>query len=252
MEVIPAIDLRGGRVVRLYQGDFNRETVYSADPVATALEWQRAGATRVHVVDLDGAREGRMVNVDAIKAIASSLDIPVQVGGGIRDVMTAKMLIHSSGVERVVFGTAAIYAPDTVKMACEELGSEAVIVGVDAREGKVAVQAWSETVAVSAEELIMSMLEMSVHRFIYTDISADGTLTGPNLQAVAALVEKVPARIISSGGVSTIKDMEHLERLGVEGVIVGRALYTGDVDMEEAVSRFGGKAKNIIGKYQEG
>ena len=251
MEVIPAIDLRGGRVVRLYQGDFNQETVYSTDPVVTALEWQRAGATRVHVVDLDGAREGRLVNGDAIKAIANSLNIPVQVGGGIRDVMTAKRLIHSSGVERVVFGTVAVNSPDTVRTACEELGSEVIIVGVDARDGKVAVQAWSETAAVNVEELIMSMMEMSVHRFIYTDISTDGALTGPNLQAVAALVEKVPAHIISSGGISNMKDLEHLEALGVEGVIVGRALYTSDVDMEEAARRFSGNTKGIIGNHQE-
>ena len=239
MEVIPAIDLRGGRVVRLYQGDFSQETVYSEDPAATALEWQGAGAPRVHVVDLDGAREGRMVNVDAIRAIAHSLDIPVQVGGGIRDVMTAKKLIHSSGVERVVFGTVAIYSPDTVKTACEELGSEAVIVGVDARDGNVAVRAWSETVAMSAEDLIRAMMEINVHRFIYTDITVDGTLAGPNLSAVAALVEKVPAHIMYSGGIGIMKDVEQLEGLGVEGVIVGRALYTGDVDMEEAVRRFG-------------
>lgn len=239
MEVIPAIDLRRGQVVRLYQGDFDRETVYSHDPVAVALRWQEAGATRIHVVDLDGAKAGRPVNLDIIKEIAAKVSVPLQVGGGVRDVLTAKRLLQV-GVQRVVFGTAAIYDPDMVRRACETLRAEAVVVGVDARDGKVAVRAWSETLSVGAEKLVESMAAMGVRRFIYTDIATDGTLKGPNVDAVAALMKATGVSIICSGGIGSMDDLARLAEMGVEGAIVGSAIYQGAIDLCEAVKRFGG------------
>ena len=238
MEVIPAIDLRGGRVVRLYQGDFDQETVYSDDPVAVALRWQEAGAPRIHIVDLDGAKAGRLVNADALETIAARVSVPLQVGGGIRDLDTATMLSRM-GVQRVVFGTAAVRDPHLVSMACDKLGPEAVVVSLDARDGNVAVQGWSETASVAAEELVKSMAQAGVRRFIYTDISADGTLVGPNVEAVAALMEAASTPIICAGGIASMDDLERLAEVGVEGAIVGIALYRGTIDLAEAVKRFG-------------
>ena len=241
MEVIPSIDLRGGWVVDLYQGDFSRETAYSDDPVAVALGWQEAGASRIHVVDLDGAKAGRPVNLEAVKEIAARVDVPLQLGGGIRDLDTATKLVRM-GISRVVFGTAAVRDPGLVKAACETLGGDAVVVGVDARGGKLAVQGWLETASVDAEGLIKAMTRMGVRRFIYTDIAADGTLSGPNVEVVAALMEATGMPIISSGGVGSMDDLECLAEVGVEGAIVGRALYAGDIDLREAIRRFSGNA----------
>ena len=238
MEVIPAIDLRGGRVVRLYQGDFSQETVYSDDPVAVALRWQEAGAPRIHVVDLEGAKAGRLVNGDALEAIAARVSVPLQVGGGVRDLDTAAKVVRM-GVQRVVFGTAAVRDPGLVRAACKALGSEAVVVGVDARDGKVAVRGWSETASVVAEELVKSMAGVGVGRFIYTDISTDGTLVGPNVEAVAALNEAAGTPIIYAGGIASMEDLERLAKAGVEGAIVGIALYSGAINLAEAVKRFG-------------
>ena len=239
MEVIPAIDLRGGQVVRLYQGDFSRETVYSDDPVAVAVEWQNAGVARLHVVDLEGARDGRLVNKQAMEAVLGAVRVPVQVGGGIRSMETAKGLLEM-GATRVVFGTAAVRDPDLIETACTKLGPEAVVVGVDARNGKIAVQGWQHTETNEAVDLMKSMVDLGVNRFIYTDIETDGTLAGPNLGSVAALMNEVATPIISSGGVSSMNDLLALSETGVEGVIVGQALYQGKIDLKEAVSLFQG------------
>ena len=238
MEVIPAIDLRGGRVVRLYQGDFDQETVYSDDPVAVALRWEEAGAPRIHIVDLDGAKTGRLVNVGALEAIAARVSVPLQVGGGIRDMDTATKVLHM-GVQRVVFGTAAVRDPDLVSMACDKLDPEAVVVSLDARYGKIAVQGWSETASVAADELVKSMAAAGVRRFIYTDISTDGTLVGPNVEAVATLMEAAGTPIIYAAGIASLDDLERLAGVGVEGAIVGIALYRSAIDLREAVKRFG-------------
>ncbi len=238
MEVIPAIDLRGGQVVRLYQGDFSRETVYSADPGAVAAEWHNAGVARIHVVDLDGARQGRMVNKGAIETVLKAVRAPVQVGGGIRSMETARGLLEM-GAARVVFGTAAVRNPDLIEAACAKLGSESVVVGVDARNGKVAVQGWQHTETKEAIDLMKSMVSLGVNRFIYTDIEADGTLTGPNLGSVAALMKEVAVPIISSGGIGSMEDLFALSETGVEGVIVGQALYQGKIDLRKAISLFG-------------
>ena len=238
MEVIPAIDLRGGQVVRLYQGDFSQETVYSTDPVAVALEWEQAGAPRIHVVDLDGARAGRLLNFGAVQAIAAKVTVPLQVGGGVRDLDTVSQLVRA-GAQRIVLGTAAVHNPDLVRFACEALGPEAVVVGLDAREGKVAVEGWLQAVNMDVQELAKAMTSLGVLRFIYTDISADGTLKGHNVQAVAALIRATGAHIIASGGVGSLDDLESLAQAGAEGAIVGNSIYQGAIYLNEAVSRFG-------------
>ncbi len=241
MEVIPTIDLRGGRVVRLYQGDYDRETAYSDDPVAVALRWEEAGAPRIHVVDLDGAATGSPVNLGIVEDIVARVALPVQLGGGIRDMATAERVL-SMGVQRVVFGTAAIRDPALVKDACLKLGAEHIVVGIDARDGKVAVQGWTESSDATATELARSMADAGVARFIYTDIGVDGTLAGPNIQAVADLMKAVGKPIISAGGIGSLADLENLAQVGVEGAILGSALYRGAVDLSEAVRRFGGLA----------
>jgi len=237
--VIPSIDLRGGRVVRLYQGDYDREITYSDDPVAVALRWENAGAPRIHVVDLDGATTGLPVNLAIVEEIVSRVGLPVQVGGGIRDMVTAERLL-STGVQRVVFGTAAIRDPALVRDACRKLGAEHIVVGIDARDGRVAVQGWTESSDATAADLANSMAVAGVARFIYTDIGVDGTLAGPNLQAVIDLMKAVGKPIISAGGIGSLADLEQLDQVGVEGVILGSALYRGRVDLSEAVRRFGG------------
>jgi len=239
LEVIPSIDLRGGRVVRLYQGDYDRETAYSDDPVAVALRWENAGAPRIHVVDLDGAATGLPVNLAIVEEIVSRVALPVQVGGGIRDMVTAERLL-STGVQRVVFGTAAIRDPALVRDACCKLGAEHIVVGIDARDGRVAVQGWTESSDATAADLANSMTVAGVARFIYTDIGVDGTLAGPNLQAVVDLMKAVGKPIISAGGIGSLADLEQLAQVGVEGAILGSALYRGTVDLSEAVRRFGG------------
>jgi phosphoribosylformimino-5-aminoimidazole carboxamide ribotide isomerase len=235
MEVIPAIDLRAGRCVRLHQGDFERETVFSDDPVAMALQWQAQGGTRLHVVDLDGAASGEPTHLGVISAIVSALEIPVQVGGGIRSVATATAWLEA-GVERVVIGTAAVRDPDMVAEVCRDHGSERVVVSVDARDGMVALQGWTEASQVSVLDLAHRMADLGIVRLLYTDIARDGMLTGPDLATNAKLVEETGMAILASGGVSSVEDVRQLVATGVEGVIVGRALYTGAVILPEAVA----------------
>ena len=239
MEIIPAIDLKGGRCVRLFQGDFHQETVFSDDPVAVALGWQTQGAPRLHLVDLDGAVAGRQANLQVIEAIAGALDIPVQVGGGIRDEATAATLF-SAGVDRVVIGTAAIENPSLVEYLCRKSGSESVIVAVDARDGLVAIKGWTEASQVTALELAAQMADLGVVRLLYTDISRDGTLTSPNFAANAELVEKTGLKVQASGGVSDLRHVYQLLETGVEGVIIGVALYRQTIDLKEALEAAAG------------
>ena len=235
MEVIPAIDLRGGRCVRLHQGDFQRETVFSDDPVAMALRWQEQGGPRLHVVDLDGAATGEPAHLEVISAIVAALGIPVQVGGGIRSAATARAWLDA-GVERVVIGTAAVRDPEMVRDVCRDHGSERVVVSVDAREGMVALQGWTEASEVSVLDLARRMGELGVARLLYTDIARDGMLTGPDLDTNARLVQETGMAVLASGGVSSVEDIQQLVPTGVEGVIVGRALYTGAVRLPDAVA----------------
>ncbi len=235
MEVIPAIDLRGGCCVRLHQGDFDRETVFSDDPVAMALHWQEQGGQRLHVVDLDGAATGEPAHLEVITAIVAALDIPVQVGGGIRSARTARAWLDA-GVARVVIGTAAVRDPDMVREVCREHGSERMVVSIDARDGMVALQGWTEASEVSVLDLAQRMSGLGVVRLLYTDIARDGMLTGPDVETNAQLVRETGMAVLASGGVASGEDIRRLLPAGVEGVIVGRALYTGAISLPEAVS----------------
>ena len=233
MEVIPAIDLKEGRCVRLLQGDFDKETVFSTDPAAVARRWQEAGAPRIHVVDLQGAASGQAHNSEAVVRILEAVKIPIQLGGGVRNMDTLEDWL-ARGVQRVVLGTAAVEDPDFLAEACYRFG-DAVIAGVDARDGKVAASGWTRTTEVDAISFIESLASLGAQRIVYTDIATDGMLKGPNLESVRQITSRTPLPIIASGGVSTIQNLLSLNTLGVEGAIVGRALYTGDLDLREAI-----------------
>ena len=235
MEVIPAIDLRGGRCVRLFQGDYSQETVFSDDPAEIARRWEAAGAPRIHVVDLDGARTGHQDNREAIANIKSAVSIPLQVGGGVRTVQDAEDLA-SLGVQRFVLGTAAVRDPDLVARLSRQFGGQRIVVAVDARDGQVAIQGWREDTSVTASDLVDEMATLGVPRFLYTDISRDGTLSQPNFDALAQLVNATGGAILASGGVSRLEHLVRLAALGAEGAILGRALYTGAIDLRQAIS----------------
>lgn len=237
MLILPAIDLKGGRCVRLLRGDFAAETVYGDDPVAMGRRWVEAGARYLHVVDLDGAVSGRPENGEAIAALCATLPVPVQVGGGIRTVERAGTLL-GLGADRVIFGTAALETPEVVEEACRRFPGR-VAIGIDARNGKVAVQGWLETSDVTALDLARRFAGLGAACIIYTDIDRDGTQEGVNVAATRALAEGVGIPVIASGGVGSLADIEALlpcESAGVVGVIVGRALYTGAVSLPEAIA----------------
>ncbi|HEY3378439.1 MAG TPA: 1-(5-phosphoribosyl)-5-[(5-phosphoribosylamino)methylideneamino]imidazole-4-carboxamide isomerase [Armatimonadota bacterium] len=237
---IPAIDLLGGHCVRLSQGDYAQQTVYGDDPVAMALRWQHAGGQRLHVVDLDGAKEGSPRNHDVIAAIAMTLDIPVQVGGGIRDVETVEKLL-TLGVNRCILGTRAAQDRPWAEEMFRRFGDR-LILGIDAKDGLVAVKGWVETTNLTAVELANALKPFGAARIIYTDISRDGMLTGPNVAATARLAEETGMAVIASGGMSTLDDLHRLaEHPGIEGAIIGRALYTGAIDLAEAVRLYPGR-----------
>jgi phosphoribosylformimino-5-aminoimidazole carboxamide ribotide isomerase len=240
MEVIPAIDLLNGQCVRLYQGDYDQSEVFAEDPVAVACQWQEQGATRLHVVDLDGARTGHPVNLPVIEAIVQALTIPVQVGGGLRTRARVTDVL-GLGVRWVILGTIAVEDPDLVADLASEFSGQ-VIVGIDAREGRVATQGWLETSTVMATDLAQHMARLGAAAIIYTDIQRDGTLQGPNLTALRELASSIDIPVIASGGVSSVRDLLNLlglEALGVRGAIVGKALYTGDIVLKEAIRAVG-------------
>lgn len=247
MEVIPAIDLLDGRCVRLYQGDYDRSQVFDENPVAVAKQWVNQGASRLHVVDLDGAKAGHPVNLKSIAAIVAEVSVPVQVGGGLRDRSSVSQLLEI-GVGRVILGTVAVEQPQLVQELCQEF-SDRIVVGIDARNGKVATRGWLETSEVAATDLAQRMAQLGAAAIIYTDIHRDGTLAGPNLDALRELANNVSIPVIASGGVSSVTDLLSLlalEPLGVNGVIIGRALYTGDIALKEAVQAIGpGRLQDI-------
>ena len=239
MELIPAIDLIDGKCVRLYQGDYSRETVYADDPVEVALRWESLGASRVHIVDLDGARSGNLDNLDVVERIVKAVAVPVQMGGGVRSLDSARRIIEA-GVQRVMLGTVAVRNPDVVRSACAELGSEAVVVAVDSRDGMVAVSGWTSGSDMKATELVARMMEAGVRTFLCTDISRDGTLAGPNYGLMRELVEVAGEGVIAAGGIAAVEHIRRLADVGVGGAVVGKALYTGDVDLGEALSAIRG------------
>ena len=237
MIVIPAIDLKEGRCVRLEQGLMDKDTVFNDDPAAQALEWQRQGAELLHIVDLDGAFAGEPRNRSAIEAILVAISIPAQLGGGIRDLATIEAYL-ALGLSRVIIGTAAQRNPDLVKEACSRFPGR-IVVGIDAKNGMVAVQGWAEVTDCTAADLARRFEGFGVSAIIYTDISRDGMLQGPNLEATRELAEAVAIPVIASGGVSRLEDIKNLmaiEKSGVAGVITGKAVYTGAIKLAEAIA----------------
>jgi phosphoribosylformimino-5-aminoimidazole carboxamide ribotide isomerase len=240
MNVIPAIDLLDGKCVRLYQGDYQQSQIFNDNPVEVAQQWVAQGATRLHLVDLDGAKQGKPYNVRAIEAIVKAVAIEIQVGGGLRTYESVKQLLNL-GVKRAILGTVAVEQPELVQQLCQDF-PEQIFVGIDARNGKVATRGWLETSTVEATDLAQKMAKLGAAAIIYTDIHRDGTLTGPNLEALRELANSIDIPVIASGGVSKLSDLLSLlalEPLGVNGVIVGRAIYTGDVNLQEAIQAIG-------------
>lgn len=237
MIVIPAIDLKEGRCVRLEQGLMEKDTVYSDDPAAMARHWQDEGGELLHLVDLDGAFAGVPINRAAISAIVAAVDIPTELGGGIRDLATIEAYLDL-GVDRVILGTVAKENPSLVGEACQRFPGR-IVVGIDARDGLVAVRGWAEVTTKRAEDLAREMEGLGVSAIIYTDIARDGMMQGPNLEATRSLAEAISIPVIASGGVSSLEDILRLleiESSGVEGVITGKAIYTGALNLREAVA----------------
>lgn len=246
MLIIPAIDLREGKCVRLVEGRLDQETVYSNDPVAMADHWQAQGARMLHLVDLDGAFSGAPKNLDVIREILTAVKIPVQVGGGIRNLDAVERLLEM-GASRVILGTVAILEPHLVSEACRKYG-EAVLVGIDGRNGRVAIEGWGLTVEKETVELAREMKDLGIKRVVFTDIRRDGTLQGPNLEATGELAKVTGLKVVASGGVSTADDLralKKLEPLGVDSVIMGKALYAGTVTLSEALAIAAGEEAQV-------
>lgn len=234
LELIPAIDLIDGKCVRLYQGDYSQETVYADDPVQVALRWQNLGASRIHIVDLDGARSGNPDNLDVVQRIVNAVQVPVQMGGGVRTLDTAHRILDT-GVHRVMLGTVAVREPQIVHDACAQFGSEAVVVAVDSKDGQVAVSGWTSASQIQATDLVASMIEAGVQTFLCTDISRDGTLAGPNYGLMRDLVKVAGEGVIAAGGIASIEHLEDLADTGVGAAVIGKALYTGNIDLADAL-----------------
>jgi phosphoribosylformimino-5-aminoimidazole carboxamide ribotide isomerase len=240
MQIIPAIDLLDGHCVRLHQGDYDQVTRFSDDPVAQALAWQQQGAQRLHLVDLDGAKSGQPVNDAAVKAITAALSIPVQLGGGVRTVERVEELLRC-GLDRVILGTVALEHPELVDQLAATYPDK-IVVGIDAKNGKVATRGWIEESSTDATALAQRFSTSGIAAIISTDIATDGTLAGPNLEALRAMAEASAVPVIASGGIGNLEHLLSLlalAPLGVEGVIVGRALYDGRVDLADAIQAIG-------------
>ncbi|WDI42946.1 1-(5-phosphoribosyl)-5-[(5-phosphoribosylamino)methylideneamino]imidazole-4-carboxamide isomerase [Bremerella sp. P1] len=238
MQIWPAIDLLGGKCVRLQQGDYNRETVYGDDPAEMAKRWVDEGADCLHLVDLDGAKDGSLKNRDAISAIVAAVDIPCEVGGGIRDEKTIDELLDL-GLARLVIGTKALREPDWFAAMCEKF-PEKLVVGIDAKEGMVATDGWLEVSTTSAIDLAKTFEHLPMAAIIYTDIATDGMLAGPNVEAMQAMKEAVKVPVVASGGVTSVEDVKNLTAAGLDGAIVGRSLYEGRLTVRQAVEAAGG------------
>jgi len=237
MRLYPAIDIKNGQCVRLRQGVFDDTTVYANEPFEVAKEFEADGAKFLHIVDLDGALRGTGANDAALKKIVENVTIPVEIGGGIR---TMEDIGHrlGLGVTRVILGTKAVESPEFVKEAVDKFGADKIVVGIDAKDGMVAIKGWETISNVDAVTLALSMKELGVKTIIYTDISKDGMLCGPNFAQTARLVEATGMDIVASGGVSCMDDLLELEKINVEGAILGKAIYEKRVNLKEAAARF--------------
>lgn len=236
MQIIPAIDLKGGHCVRLEQGEMARETLFSAHPAQVARHWESLGARMLHIVDLDGAITGKPQNRDAICQILKSVAIPLQLGGGIRDMKTMENYL-SLGIKRVILGTIVYQQPSLLEDVCQKFPNQ-IVVSIDARDGRVAIEGWTETTSKKATDLVKSLEDKGVAAIIFTDIACDGMMSGPNIASVREMADATQIPIIASGGVTTLKHIKELMALqdcGVEGIIIGRALYERRIDLKEAI-----------------
>jgi len=233
MIIYPAIDVMGGRCVRLMQGQFSKETVYADNPVEIALKWESIGSRYLHVIDLDGARTGKPLNAPVIIEMAAKLGIPIQLGGGIRSMETIGIFI-SKGVERVILGTSAVRNAEFAEEALKVFNDN-IAVAIDAKEGMVAIEGWAKTSEFTSVGFAKKIEKLGARTIIYTDISRDGMLSGPNFKAIEEMVKAVDMEVIASGGVSSLEDIKNLKSIGVSGVVIGKALYTGDINLEQAL-----------------
>ncbi len=233
MRIYPAIDIKDGQCVRLFKGQFSDVTVYGDSPAEMAKKWESLGGEYIHVVDLDGALKGHGVNAEKIKEICNSVNVPVQTGGGIRTMEDIEAKLEC-GIDRVIIGTKAVADSDFVKRAVDKYGQK-IVIGIDAKDGMVAIEGWEKTSDFTAVEFAKKMVSIGVQTIVYTDIATDGTLAGPNVDAMAEMTKAVDADIIASGGIGSLEHIKSLVPTGVEGVIVGKALYTGKVNLTEAV-----------------
>jgi phosphoribosylformimino-5-aminoimidazole carboxamide ribotide isomerase len=236
MLIIPAIDLKGGKCVRLSQGKMNESTTYSDNPSEIAVKWEKMGAKRLHIVDLDGAVSGIPKNMELINKIRNSVNMEIELGGGIRDLKTIEAYF-SAGIDFIILGTAAIKDPKLLRESCNRYPGK-IIIGIDAREGIVSVQGWTEATKTTAVDFAKKLDSTKVAAIVFTDISRDGMLTGPNIEGTAELAKAIAIPIIASGGISGIKDIKDLleiEQFGVFATIIGRALYTGNIDLKECI-----------------
>jgi len=233
MIILPAIDIKDGRCVRLYQGDFTQLTTYDVDPANVAQRWQSCGASWLHIIDLDGAASGHPVNVESIKKIRASTSLHIELGGGMRTLEDISHMLDL-GIDRVILGTVAL-TDRSLLMKALERWEEQIAVGLDARKGSVAISGWHETSRVHATSLASELYVNGVQRFVYTDIARDGALTGPNIQELKEIQRTIACSLIASGGVSSMDDLRSLAAVGIEGAIVGKALYTGKIDLADAI-----------------
>lgn len=234
MLIIPAIDIKNGQCVRLTQGRMDAVTVYSDDPSEMAVKWESLGARLIHLVDLDGAVEGAAKNYDVVKKIAAAVKVPVQIGGGIRDITSAQKYLYLNNVKRIILGTAALNDPDFLRYLTKRYPGR-IAVGIDAKDGFVAINGWITVTDEKAVDLAVSLEDAGVAAIIYTDISRDGMLKGPNVAATSEMAEAVSIPVIASGGISSAKDVESYRDVKLEGIIIGKALYTGGVDLKGVV-----------------
>ncbi|NLK28476.1 MAG: 1-(5-phosphoribosyl)-5-[(5-phosphoribosylamino)methylideneamino]imidazole-4-carboxamide isomerase [Clostridiales bacterium] len=237
MKLFPAIDIKDGQCVRLRQGNFQDAYVYSNNPLSVAKQWEADGASFIHIVDLDGALVGYSVNDEVIKTIAAQINIPIQVGGGIRTIKDIDNKL-ALGIDRIIIGTKAVKDPAFIKEAVAIFGAERIVIGIDARDGMVAIEGWEKISSYHAVSLAMDMKQYGIKTIVYTDISKDGMLQGPNIDHTREMVEVTGMQIIASGGISSLKDLEMLQEIGAYGAIIGKALYENRIDLKKAVTMF--------------